>query len=175
VSGARRSPPTRDRCKRRRDALTATIDAKRKAIGEAIARAKMPVPGLGFAEGIVTYNGLPLNQASGAEQLAISFAIAKAANPTLRVVLIRDASLLDAESLAQLAEMAKDGDYQIWLERVDTSGQVGFYIEDGMVVAHNGEPVAPPEPKKKAKPETKQSGRKPRTTAAERRDESAGR
>jgi hypothetical protein len=78
--------------------------------------------------------------------------------------LIRDASLLDAESLAQLADMAKDGDYQIWLERVDTSGQVGFYIEDGMVVAHDGEPVAPPEPKKKAKPETKPA--KTETTAA---------
>jgi len=30
--------------------------------------------------------------------------------------------------------MVKDKDYQIWIERVDESGQVGIVIEDGMVV-----------------------------------------
>jgi hypothetical protein len=124
--------------------LTQQIDDKRKAIADAIARAKMPVPGLGFADGRVTFNGFPFNQASAAEQLQVSFAIAKSANPTLRVVLIRDASLLDDDSLAQLEEMAKDGDYQIWLERVDGSGKVGFYIEDGAVAAVNGHPAEQP-------------------------------
>lgn len=122
--------------------LSKQIDEKRQAIAAAIGRAKMPVQGLGFADGIVTFNGLPFNQASGAEQLQVSFAIAKAANPTLRVVLLRDASLLDDESLAQLEEMAKDGDYQVWLERVDGSGKVGFYIEDGALAAVDGKAVA---------------------------------
>lgn len=122
-------------------ALTAAIDERRKQIADAIAAAKMPVPGLGFADGVVTYNGIPFNQASAAEQLTVSFAIAKAANPKLRVILIKDASLLDEKSLERLADMAKDGDYQIWLEKVDSSGKIGFYIEDGAVRAVDGEPV----------------------------------
>jgi hypothetical protein len=30
-----------------------------------------------------------------------------------------------------LAEIANETDYQIWIERVDTSGNVGFVLEDG--------------------------------------------
>jgi len=29
--------------------------------------------------------------------------------------------------------MAKDNDFQIWIERVDGSGKVGFVMEEGMV------------------------------------------
>lgn len=126
----------------RADALTAQIDARKKARADAIAAAKMPVPGLGFADGIVTFNGIPFDQASAAEQLKVSFAIAKAANPKLRVISIKDASLLDDNSLAQIADMAKDGNYQVWLERVSTDRKVGVYIEDGAVVAVDGKPVA---------------------------------
>ena len=32
-----------------------------------------------------------------------------------------------------LAEMAEANDYQIWIERVDSSGTVGFVLEDGHV------------------------------------------
>lgn len=124
------------------EALTSQIEARKKARADAIAAAKMPVPGLGFADGIVTFNGIPFDQASAAEQLKVSFAIAKAANPTLRVISIKDASLLDDNSLAQIAEMATDGNYQVWLERVSTDRKVGVYIEDGAVVAVDGKPVA---------------------------------
>ena len=100
---------------------------------EAIAAAKMPVAGLGFGDGVVTYNDIPFDQASSAEQLRVSLAIAMAANPKLRVIRIEDGSLLDEDSLAQIAAMAKDHDYQVWIERVETSGKVGFVIEDGHV------------------------------------------
>jgi hypothetical protein len=40
-----------------------------------------------------------------------------------------------------IAEMAKAQDYQVWVERVDTSGKIGVVIEDGQVVAVDGEPV----------------------------------
>lgn len=126
--------------------LTESIDARRKTKTDAIARAKMPVAGLGLENGVVTYGGIPFDQASAAEQLKVSFAIAKAANPKLRVILIKDGSLLDETSLQQIAEMARDGDYQVWCERVDTSGKIGVYIEDGAVRAVDGEPVAAKEP-----------------------------
>jgi hypothetical protein len=53
------------------------------------------------------------------------------------VIRISDGSLLDSDSLALLAEMATEGDYQIWIEMVDSTGKVGISIEDGAVVADN--------------------------------------
>jgi hypothetical protein len=124
--------------------LTAQMDERTKQKADALANAKMPVPGLGLDNGVVTFNGIPFEQASAAEQLKVSFAIAKAANPKLRVITIKDASLLDDSSLRQIAEMAADGGYQVWLEKVDTSGKIGVYIEDGAVRAIDGEPVKAP-------------------------------
>lgn len=106
---------------------------------EALSKAKMPVPGLGFTinekgKPIVTYEGLPFDkdQISTAAALRVSTAIAMAANPGLRVLQIRDGSLLDQDSLAAIAEMAKAEEYQIWIERVGTEG-VGIIIENGEV------------------------------------------
>lgn len=117
--------------------LTEAMEARKKVKAEAIAAAKMPVPGLGLQDGVVTYNGLPFDQASGAEQLKISTAIAMAANPRIRVIRIADGSLLDDDSLAMLAQMAHEKDYQIWIEMVDSTGKVGVHIEDGVVKADN--------------------------------------
>jgi hypothetical protein len=93
----------------------------------------MPVTGLGLSEDGVTLNGLPLDQASAAEQLRVSVAIGIAMNPRLRVLLLRDASLLDRDSLALLADMAKAAGAQVWLERVEDDSATAVVIEDGMV------------------------------------------
>ena len=78
-------------------------------------------------------NGHPLNQASGAEQLRAGVAIAMALNPKLRVIRVRDGNSLDSGGMRLLAEMAEEHGYQVWIERVDESGTVGFVIEDGEV------------------------------------------
>lgn len=113
--------------------LTEAMEAREVAKEKAIAAAKLPVEGLGFGDGVVTYNGIPLVQASTAEQLRVSLAIAMAANPKIKVIRIQDGSLLDDESMAAVAELAKGNDYQVWIERVSTDGKVGILIEDGMV------------------------------------------
>jgi len=102
-----------------------------------VAAAELPLEGLGLdlEENIVTFNDLPLDQASTAAQTRISTAIAMKANPTIRVIRIQDGSLLDAKSLALISKMADDEDYQIWIETVDTSGKVGVVLEDGLVVS----------------------------------------
>jgi len=123
-------------------ALTETMAAREQTKAEAITKAPMPVEGLGFGEGVVTFGGVPFEQASSAEQLRVSVAIAMAANPRLRVIRIQEGSLLDADNLGLIAQMARERDYQVWIERVDTSGKVGVVIEDGMVVAVDGKPVA---------------------------------
>jgi len=114
-------------------ALTKTMEERTAAKREAIAKADLPVPGLGFGDDEILLEGVPFDQASSAEQLRTSVAIAMAANPKLRVIRVQDGSLLDEEAMRILAEMAQAADYQVWIERVGVSGGVAIVIEDGTV------------------------------------------
>lgn len=116
------------------DELTASIAALDKTKQDAIESATLPIEGLAFDEEGVTYQGIPFKQSSGAEQLRVSLAMAMALNPTVRVIRVADGSLLDSTNMAVIAEMAAAQDFQIWLERVDETGTIGFTIEDGEVV-----------------------------------------
>lgn len=102
-----------------------------------LAKAKMPIEGLSWTEEGVLYKGIPFEQLSGAEQLKVSMAIAMTANPKLRVILIRDGSLLDQANMQVIYGLAKDLDFQVWIEKVDDTGKVGIYIEEGEVKAIN--------------------------------------
>jgi len=104
---------------------------QRKADG--LAAAKFPIDGLGFDEGGVTYNGVPFKQASGAEQLRVSLAMAIALNPKLRVIRIADGSLLDSDNLALVESIARENDFQVWIEMVGDGDGRGIIIEDGSV------------------------------------------
>jgi hypothetical protein len=100
-----------------------------------ISSADLPVAGLSFDDEGVEYNGVPFVQASAAERLKVSVAMAMALNPELKVICIRDASLLDDESKQALVDMAVEHDYQIWYEVVGDGGEIGVIIEDGEVKA----------------------------------------
>lgn len=102
------------------------------------AGAEFPIEGLEFGDGQVLYNGLPLDQASSAEQLRVSVAMGLAMNPKLRVVLVRDGSLLDQNSLKLVAEMAEASDAQVWVERVGEGDECQVIIEDGQIKAGAG-------------------------------------
>lgn len=134
--------------------LTTHIESRKKQKEEAISAAKLPIEGLAFVDGTVQLNGHPFDQASSAEQLRASTAIAISMNPELRVIRIKDGSLLDREGLEMVKAMAKDGDFQIWLEAVESDDPVAIVIEDGHVQgappAAAAEESAPEEPKKPA-------------------------
>jgi hypothetical protein len=119
----------------RAGALTALIDALDADKAMQLAEAKFPVEGLAFDEGGVRLNGVPFSQASAAEQLRVSVAMGLAMNPRLRVLLIRDGSLLDDDSLALVAAMAAESDAQVWMERVGDGAECSVVIEDGAVRA----------------------------------------
>ena len=112
---------------------TDEIAALDKTKADALAAATFPLDGLSFGDDGVTYNSQPLGQASAAEQLRAATAIAAALNPTVRVIRIADGSLLDSESRAALEDMARAENFQIWLELVDETGELGVVIEDGKV------------------------------------------
>lgn len=114
---------------------TAAIEAIDKQKADALTGATFPVDGLGFDDNGVTYQGVPFSQASSAEQIRVSLAMAMSLNPQLRVIRIVDGSLLDAENMALIAEMAAAQDYQVWVERVADGSGVGVVIEDGAVAS----------------------------------------
>lgn len=112
-------------------ALTKAREDREAAKHAAISAAKLPVDGITFGDGEILLNGVPFDQASDAEQLRASIAIAMASNPKLRVIRVRDGSLLDDDAMAMLGSMADDRDYQVWIEKVSSDGKVGFVLEDG--------------------------------------------
>lgn len=113
--------------------LTNAIADRKAAMQAAVAKAEMPVPGLSFGADEILLDGVPFDQASSAEQLRTSVAIAMAANPKLRVIRVQDGSLLDEEAMRILAEMAQAADYQVWIEVVQSGRSAAIVIEDGAV------------------------------------------
>lgn len=111
-------------------AQLADIDKEKEA---ALANAAFPVPGLSFNDAGIMLNGIPFEQASTAEQIRVSVAMGMAINPVLRVMFVRDASLLDPASMKLVCGMAAEHDYQLWIETVTTDMPAAIVIEDGAV------------------------------------------
>ena len=132
------------------DSKTSEIEAVEKKRKVALEGAKMPVVGLTFDENGLLYDGIPLAQASDGQKLMIGLQISMALNPTLRVLRIKDGSLLDNDNRAIIREIIKDQDFQLWMESVSDDKNVGIFIEDGGVVAIDGKAQAKPKEMKKA-------------------------
>ena len=118
------------------------LDNEYKALGvkraDLIKAADMPLEGLELNEaGETVYKGVVFDQCSQGEQLRIATVLAMSMKPGLRVIQIRDGSLLDSKAKAQLAGIAHEYGFQVWLEMVDESGDVGIYLEDGEIVYDN--------------------------------------
>lgn len=118
--------------------LSTAIEEIDEQKASALESAEFPVEGLSFDEDGVSFDGIPLDQCSSAEQLRISVAMGIAANPELKVLLIRDGSLLDPDSLRMIAEMAEGAGAQVWIERVGDGEDVQVLIEDGHVKGADG-------------------------------------
>lgn len=114
--------------------LTALIEKIDEEQRSELAGVQYPVKGLALGDSGPTFDGVPLDQASGAQRIRISVAIGLALNPRLRVLLVRDASLLDESSLRMVAEMAEQAGAQVWLERVGSGDPGAVIIQDGQVL-----------------------------------------
>jgi len=117
------------------DKLTERIDAIDAEKTRSLNAAKFPLEGLAVDGERVTLNDVPLSQASSAEQLRVAVAIGLAEKRPCRVLLIRDGSLLDDDSMGHLHSIACEYDAQVFLERVaDKASSSAVFIEDGEIV-----------------------------------------
>lgn len=115
--------------------LTAKLDTIKETRAAGLAAAKWPIEDLGFDADGLTYKGVPFNQASSAEQIRVSMAMAMAASPKLKTLFIRDGSLLDGKNMALVAELAAAKGFQVIMERVGDHDKGAIIIEDGTVKA----------------------------------------
>lgn len=115
------------------DSLTAKIAEFDQAKKDAIQKATLPIDGLGFGDGFITFKDVPFKQASKGEQMRTAFALVVSKRPILRFCWIRDASLLDDEGLALVDQMAEEFDCQVLLEFVRPNSANAIIIEDGRV------------------------------------------
>ena len=113
--------------------LTGEIEGRKADLQERIATSTLPVDDLSVIEGAVCFRGIPLSQCSDAEQLRVACAVAMADNPELRVIRIREGSLLDKNAMKVLSEMAESEDWQVWIERVgeETVGENAVILREG--------------------------------------------
>lgn len=115
------------------EALTKKLADLDADVERAVADAKLPVSGLSLTLEGVQLRGVPFEQASDAEQLRASMALAIASNPKLRVIRVRDGSLLDDEAMAVIREVAAGENFQIWIETVHASDSDAIVMEAGRV------------------------------------------
>lgn len=98
-----------------------------------IKESEIPVEGVEFDGEAIRYKGIEFEECSTAEQIEISIAIGIKENPKIRIILIRDGSAIGKAAKERIRELAKENNFQIWIERVsDTKGNE-IFIEDGEI------------------------------------------
>lgn len=113
--------------------LKASLDLLEKQRIKRIAEAKMPINNLSFSEDGVLFDGLPFTeeQLSHAKLIEIGIQIQMSLNPALRIMRVKDGSLLDSETMKSIKNLAKENDYQLFIEKVNDNNEIGFIIEEG--------------------------------------------
>lgn len=134
VDDRQRASVERDQCAANVAGLSRQIETIDEQKAEAIQSAKYPIDGLQVTDDGVELNDLPFEQASSAEQLRCSVGMGLALNPKLKVLLVKDGSLLDEDSLKLIAGMATAADAQVWIERVGDGDECTVIISDGEIM-----------------------------------------
>ena len=100
----------------------------------------LPVKGLEFDEEKVMFNGLPLNedQIPTSQLIAIGLRLGMAMNPNLRLLVIKDGSLIDEKTMNYILQTCEKKGYQIFIEMVERKGtelSIEFIEKDGTTSA----------------------------------------
>jgi hypothetical protein len=126
--------------------LTRAIDKCKHQKVMLVTDVKMPIKGLTLhtdndGKNRVMFDdgkgAVPLEQMGEAKQIEIGISLVLARQPKLRLICIQHGEAMDDASIERLAKFAEEQDFYVWMAKVDTSGEVGIYLEDGAVKAVN--------------------------------------
>lgn len=116
------------------EAATDTLDDLRGKRLDMMAGGNFPVEGIAFVNDALVVNNIPFAQMSSSERIRVSAQIGMAAKSELKIMFVRDGSLLDAESFAELTKIAESRKYQLWVETVgDGHSGDAIILEEGSV------------------------------------------
>jgi len=113
------------------DALTERYNAIDGEKANIFKETPLPVKGLEFSEDEILYNGLPFNanQHPSSTIIGIGIKIAMAMNPNLKVLIIKDGSLLDKKVLKFILKIVEKEGYQVFIETVDHEGEKDLEVQ----------------------------------------------
>lgn len=106
-----------------------------------IQNAQFPLEGLSLSDDAIIFKGTHFSRLSTGEQIKVSASIAMKLNPNLRVIFIRDGSLLDEEGLRAVIELAQAENYEIWIEKICEDPLIGIHLEEGLIKYIDGKEV----------------------------------
>jgi len=124
--------------KEKAERADARLEKLRTARTEALKAARFPVPGLSLDDDGVLLDDLPFSQAADSKKIRVGLALAMAGSPDLRLVFVRNGSLLGKAAMQTLDEMAEQHDLLVLVERVDDETPGAIEIVDGCT-AGNGD------------------------------------
>lgn len=128
--------------------FTTTIEGLRSQRASLLSGAPLPLDGLSVdEEGKLTYLGQTWSDMSGSEQLRVATAIVRATKPECGFVLLDKMEQMDAQTLSEFGEWARNEGLQVIGTRVSTGDECTIIIEDGKVDGQDIPEPTPPDPK----------------------------
>ena len=114
--------------------LTQDLEAIAKEKRELLELADYPVPDMNIEGDKIYVGAVPFSNLNTAEKIKISTFVAIAQNPQLKMIIIRNGSMLDDNSLKIVQDIADNKDYQIIMEKVSMEGEVdSIHVIDGHI------------------------------------------
>ena len=116
------------------DEFDALMKANRKARADAVAAIGVPIDGFDLGANGVTVDGVPSSQWSTAQAIRIGAAIFGAGDRDMKVMWVKDGSLCDDASRAEIARIARDTNTQVFIEVVGSEAGA-IHFENGQVAS----------------------------------------
>lgn len=107
----------------------AEIDARK---AQMLSDAKFPIDGLGFDDEGVMLNGVPFAQGSDAQKWAAAVAIGFALKPKLKLVYVREGSLMTPRTRRMVYDLVREKGAQLLFEIAGDADDVSVIMEDGV-------------------------------------------
>lgn len=114
--------------------LDAVVKSLTKEVpAKLIEQAQLPVKGLTIEGDEMLIDGVNLDNLSSSEQLKFGIAIAKAINGQFKIICCDGLELLDKETFEAFLKEFENGEYQLFVTRVDGNTPHSIIIEDGEI------------------------------------------